>query len=81
MPKAFPDHADAQALDAAIEGFGVVRHIGSNLARVESIRASGSFDGAHLIPVSRYREVALRLEQHGWTAGTRISRRPDATRD
>jgi 5,10-methylenetetrahydrofolate reductase len=48
---------------------------------VESIRASGNFDGAHLIPVSRYREVALRLEQHGWTAGTRISRRPDATRD
>jgi len=29
---------------------------------VESIRASGAFDGVHLIPVSRYREVAARLE-------------------
>ena len=30
---------------------------------VESIRESGAFDGVHLIPVSRYREVAARLEQ------------------
>jgi methylenetetrahydrofolate reductase (NADPH) len=29
---------------------------------VESIRDSGAFDGVHLIPVSRYREVAARLE-------------------
>ncbi|HTK16632.1 MAG TPA: methylenetetrahydrofolate reductase [Acidimicrobiia bacterium] len=29
---------------------------------VENIRASGAFDGVHLIPVSRYREVAARLE-------------------
>jgi methylenetetrahydrofolate reductase (NADPH) len=29
---------------------------------VEAIRESGAFDGVHLIPVSRYREVALRLE-------------------
>ena len=29
---------------------------------VERIRDSGAFDGAHLIPVSRYREVARRLE-------------------
>ncbi len=27
------------------------------------IRASGAFDGVHLIPVSRYRQVAARLEQ------------------
>jgi methylenetetrahydrofolate reductase (NADPH) len=33
---------------------------------VEAVRASGAFDGAHLIPVSRYRETALRLEQQGW---------------
>ena len=33
---------------------------------VESVRASGIFDGVHLIPVSRYREVALRLERQGW---------------
>ena len=29
---------------------------------VEGVRASGAFDGVHLIPVSRYREVAARLE-------------------
>jgi 5,10-methylenetetrahydrofolate reductase len=30
---------------------------------VEKIRDSGALDGVHLIPVSRYREVAARLEQ------------------
>ena len=30
------------------------------------IRDSGAFDGVHLVPVSRYREVALRLETEGW---------------
>jgi 5,10-methylenetetrahydrofolate reductase len=29
---------------------------------VEQIRSSGAFDGVHLIPVGRYREVAARLE-------------------
>jgi 5,10-methylenetetrahydrofolate reductase len=33
---------------------------------VEAIRDSTAFDGAHLVPVSKYREVALRLEQQGW---------------
>jgi 5,10-methylenetetrahydrofolate reductase len=33
---------------------------------VEQIRASGAFDGVHLVPVSRYREVAQRLEDNGW---------------
>ncbi len=32
---------------------------------VEGVRASGAFDGVHLIPVSRYREVAARLERAG----------------
>ncbi|MBW3669340.1 MAG: methylenetetrahydrofolate reductase [Actinobacteria bacterium] len=32
---------------------------------VEAIRESGAFDGVHLIPVSRYREVAARLERRG----------------
>ena len=31
--------------------------------QVLALRDSGAFDGAHLIPVSRYREVAARLEQ------------------
>jgi 5,10-methylenetetrahydrofolate reductase len=30
---------------------------------VAGIRASGAFDGVHLIPVARYRETAARLEQ------------------
>ncbi|MDQ1518468.1 MAG: hypothetical protein QOE80_4298, partial [Actinomycetota bacterium] len=29
---------------------------------VEQIRASGAFDGVHLIAIKRYREVASRLE-------------------
>jgi methylenetetrahydrofolate reductase (NADPH) len=29
---------------------------------VEAIRESGAFSGVHLIPVSKYREVAARLE-------------------
>lgn len=31
---------------------------------VADIEESGAFDGVHLVPVSRYREVAARLE-HG----------------
>jgi methylenetetrahydrofolate reductase (NADPH) len=31
------------------------------------IRSSGAFDGVHLVPVGRYRSVAARLEQDGWT--------------
>jgi methylenetetrahydrofolate reductase (NADPH) len=30
---------------------------------VQSIRATNSFDGVHLIPLGRYREVAHRVEQ------------------
>ena len=41
---------------------------------VEAVRASGAFDGAHLIPVSRYRETALRLEQQGWPIRQRQGR-------
>lgn len=32
-------------------------------AQVEQLRESGAFDGVHLVPVTRYREVAARLEQ------------------
>ena len=38
---------------------------------VERIRESGALDGVHLIPVTRYREVAARLER------ARPGRRPD----
>jgi 5,10-methylenetetrahydrofolate reductase len=30
------------------------------------LRTSGAFDGAHLVPVGRYRAVAARLEDEGW---------------
>ena len=30
---------------------------------VVAIRDSGAFDGVHLVPVSRYRQVATQLEQ------------------
>jgi hypothetical protein len=30
---------------------------------IQEIRASNLFDGVHLIPVARYREMAVRLEQ------------------
>lgn len=31
--------------------------------QVERLRDSGAFEGVHLVPVARYREVALRLER------------------
>ncbi len=36
---------------------------------MEDLRASGSFDGVHLVPVGRYRKVAAALEQRGWGRG------------
>ena len=41
------------------------RNAGVELAceQVLAIRDSGAFDGVHLVPVSRYRDVAARLER------------------
>lgn len=36
--------------------------VGAACEQIERLRDSGAFDGVHLVPVSRYREVALRLE-------------------
>lgn len=33
---------------------------------MDDIKASGAFDGIHLVPVSRYRSTAARLEELGW---------------
>jgi methylenetetrahydrofolate reductase (NADPH) len=42
------------------------RHgVAAACAQVEQLRASGAFDGVHLVTVSRYREVALTLEGGG----------------
>ena len=38
---------------------------------VQRICETGAFDGVHLVTVSRYREVALRLEQDGWARRSR----------
>jgi 5,10-methylenetetrahydrofolate reductase len=35
----------------------------------QQVRDSGAFDGVHLVPVSRYRDVALALERQGWRRG------------
>lgn len=40
---------------------------------VEDISASGAFDGVHLIPVGRYRNVAARLERAGWSRRPHLS--------
>jgi len=44
--------------------FGLARDAGVEIAcyLIEEIRASGTFDGIHLIPLARYREIAARLE-------------------
>jgi 5,10-methylenetetrahydrofolate reductase len=49
---------------ALIEALDADRDAGVEHAcrMVEEIRASGAFDGVHLIPVTRYREIAARLE-------------------
>jgi 5,10-methylenetetrahydrofolate reductase len=43
------------------------RHAGVEAAcvQIDRLRDSGAFDGVHLVPVSRYREVAMRLENTG----------------
>jgi 5,10-methylenetetrahydrofolate reductase len=46
---------------------------------VAAIRASGAFEGVHLIPVSRYREVAARLEVM-LASGLRTTRAPSTWR-
>jgi methylenetetrahydrofolate reductase (NADPH) len=45
--------------------------VGLDLAwdHLETIRESGAFDGVHLIPVSRYKEVADRLLRARGTGG------------
>jgi methylenetetrahydrofolate reductase (NADPH) len=50
--------------DSWVRAVEADRNAGVELAceYVESIRASAAFDGVHLVPVSRYREVAARLE-------------------
>ena len=50
---------------ALIEAVGSDRDAGVDHAceQILKIRDSGAFDGVHLVPVSRYRQVAARLER------------------
>lgn len=50
--------------DSLVEAVGKDRNAGIDHAceQILRIRDSGAFDGVHLIPVSRYRQVAARLE-------------------
>lgn len=54
---AVPDHL-TEALDADRDA-----GVDFACAMVRDLRDSGVFDGVHLVPVSRYREIAARLEQ------------------
>jgi methylenetetrahydrofolate reductase (NADPH) len=58
---------------AAIAGLERDRDYGVALAcdRVAEIAASGAFEGVHLVPVGRYRQVAARLEAAGFGRGRR----------
>ena len=49
MPKAFLDDADAQALDAAAERFGVVRDLGRTLPRIEPVGAGEHFEQQRVV--------------------------------
>jgi 5,10-methylenetetrahydrofolate reductase len=42
-------------------------------ALVDQIRDTGRFDGVHLIPVGRYRQVAARLEAAGYRGRRPVS--------
>ena len=50
--------------DSLVEALDADRDAGVDFAcqMVSDIQASGAFDGVHLIPVSRHREIAARLE-------------------
>jgi len=57
---------DIEIPDALVQRLETDPDAGIDLAvdLVEGIRSSGAFTGVHLVPVTRYRQVAARLEQH-----------------
>ena len=59
------DIPELEIPDSWVDAVEADRDAGVELAcaHVERIRESGAFDGVHLVPVSRYREVAARLER------------------
>jgi 5,10-methylenetetrahydrofolate reductase len=55
---------DIEIPPALVERVAQDRRAGVDAAceQIARLRDSGAFDGVHLVPVSRYREVALRLK-------------------
>jgi 5,10-methylenetetrahydrofolate reductase len=64
LPVDIPDVVVPEAALHALEGD---RNAGVDLAcdLIDQIRATGAFAGVHVVPVSRYRELAARLETLG----------------
>jgi 5,10-methylenetetrahydrofolate reductase len=62
LSKEIPELAIPDEITQRLEGDG---NAGIDIARdlVQEIRSSGAFDGIHLIPVNRYRDVATMLER------------------
>ena len=62
---------DIEIPAALVDRVATDRRAGVDAAceQIERLRESGAFDGVHLIPVSRYREMALRLEKTTGSAG------------
>lgn len=58
---------DIEIPDALVQGVETDPDAGVDVAveLVDGIEASGAFAGVHLVPVSRYRQVAARLEHRG----------------
>ncbi len=56
---------DIEIPSALVEAVAADRAAGVDAAcaQILALRDSGAFDGVHLVPVARYREVALRLER------------------
>jgi 5,10-methylenetetrahydrofolate reductase len=56
---------DIEIPPALVEAVTTDRDAGVDAAcaQILALRESGAFDGVHLVPVSRYREAALRLER------------------
>lgn len=57
-----PDiHIPEHVIDKLDDG----KHVGLDIAceQIETIKSSGAFDGVHLVPVGRYKEMATRLAE------------------
>ena len=72
--------ADIQQLAVPDAWIAAIEHdpnAGVDLAceLVEAVRESGAFDGVHLIPVSKYREVAARLDPDVRAVSERLAKK------